>query len=351
VAGNLDRVLRRSCGVDGEDLAFPRLYIRCFNVADTLDGTWLTQGIAGTQEWVTPETPGGGVDYLIATWCFRANEDTCDHQTQTQTRISLAKVEFWGGRYRNVQLVTPTFRLPTGTVTLAGVNTHAGGAAVAGKYLYVAGTTKLHVFNLDHFIQVGVTSPPTYVLPVWDQFRLIESERPPLFSSISIDSSGNEPVLVGAEYDVDTDHNTLVTRWPMNPDGSLAAIGDRLKSYFDHALIDGDSEISRVQGVAVRNGTYLFSESWDSLERARVGQIRSSTDKCLEWGRGTAEDLYASQTYPLVWGINEKPYQLVLGLPPRFEERRSFWAVHRDYAFGLATPPPGFPMHHNCDED
>lgn len=302
VTATLPSHLRDDCDVGVDDIGWPTTWIRCFDGTDTKQSQWLTQGITGTDEWRTPETPGGDAHFLVATWCWRGSEgvdewDVCDAEEPVKrTRISIISVE--DNRYRNVELVEPYREQPAGSggpvVSARGVLLHAGGAALAGPWLYVADTDWIYFFNLDHFVQEG-TGP--YQLPVWARYIIADAddrdEHNP-FSSISIDGSGRSPRLVAAEYRLGRADAALVTVWPLETDGRLPPADPRISSTQAYT-IDGGSRIDNVQGVAAAGDIFLFSESANTIERTPAGVPRREEDQCIEWGTGTGEDLYASR--------------------------------------------------------
>lgn len=337
VVAALPSKLRSDCDVAEDDVGWPTAWIRCFDKADTEQGEWLTQGLGGTGEWRTEESPGGGQHYLVATWCWRGTEgfdeaDICNREEPVKrTRISIVSVDRNG--YRNVELVEPYEQRSPGrkpVVASRGILLHAGGAAVAGRWLYIADTDWLYVFDLNHFVE---DPEGRYQLPVWARYEVAgaaERERSNPFSSISVDGSGDEPRLVAAEYRLDERDDALVTVWPLDRDGRLPTSPIRSTAAY---TIAGDGDIDRVQGVAADGDTFLFAESSDTLERAAPGARRSRPDRCVEWGAGNGEDLYASPSQDVVVGINE-------GF---FTTGSAFWAVSYRQAFGLTPPPAGFP--------
>lgn len=330
--------LRTECDVKPDDIGWPTTWIRCFDAADTDQSEWLTQGIAGTGEWRTNESPGGGEHFLVATWCWRGAEgideaDICNRaEPIKRTRISVISVD--RNAYRNVELVEPYVQHAPGrdpVVASRGILLHAGGAAIAGRWLYVADTEWLYVFNLNHFLQTG-NGP--YELPVWARYVIADPadrDRNNPFSSISIDGSGDVPRLVAVEYRLNRREDALVTVWPLEQNGQLPeARPVRSTRSF---TIDGDSSIDRVQGVAAHGDTFLFTESSDTLERAPAGARRNEADQCTKWGDGNGEDLYASPAQDVVVGINEG--FLATG--------STFWAVPYRQAFGLTAPAWDYP--------
>jgi hypothetical protein len=340
VTATLPSTLRSECDVKGDDIGWPTTWIRCFDDADTDQSVWLTQGIGGTGEWRTNESPGAGQHFLVATWCWRGSEgfdeaDVCNREEPVKrTRISLISVERNG--YRNVELVEPYLQPSPGgkpAVAPRGILLHAGGAAIAGRWLYVADTDWLYVFNLDHFVQNG-NRPPQ--LPVWARYVIAgvaDRDRNNWFSSISIDGSGDDPRLVAAEYRLNNREDALVTVWPLEADGRLPDGRSPVRATSAYT-IDGDSRIDRVQGVVADGDTFLFAESSDTIERAGAGARRTPADQCVKWGDGNGEDLYASPSQDMVAGINEG--FLATG--------STFWAVPYRQAFGFTPPPPGYPQ-------
>ena len=162
---------------------------------------------------------------------------------------------------------------------------HAGGAAIAGRWLYVAGTDWLYVFNLDHFVQEG---DGPYQLPVRARYAIADEadrDRHNPFSSISVDGSGPEPRLVAAEYRLPRGDEALVTAWPLEKDGRLPAADPDIRSVRAWT-IDGDSQIDNVQGVAAAGDLFLFAESSNEIERVRVGTPRGGGRPVHQVGRG-----------------------------------------------------------------
>lgn len=338
VTTTLPSSLRSDCDVTSDDIGWPTTWIRCFDDADTNQRDWLTQGLGGTDEWRTDETPGKDAPFLVATWCWRGSEgfrgtDFCDpDEPVKRTRISLISVERDG--YRNVELVEPYIQRGQAgeTVEARTLLLHAGGVAIGGRWLYVADTDWLYVFNLAHFIEDGKGG---YQLPVWDRYVLADPgdrDRYNPFSSISIDGSSGTARLVAAEFRLNPGSDALVTVWPLQTDGRLPPAKGGIHSIRAYT-IDGDSIIDHVQGVASAGDLFLFSESSNHIERTPVGVPRRAGDKCIEWGAGTGEDLYASPSRDLLAGINESSPTT----------HSAFWAVSYRYAFKLAPPPRGYP--------
>ena len=336
----LPSTLRSDCDVKADDIGWRTTWIRCFDETDTRQREWLTQGLGGTDEWRTDQTPGGDDHFLVATWCWRGSEggfpgaDICDpNEPIKRTRISLISVD--RNAYRNVELVEPYLEPKAGggsTVAARPILLHAGGAAIAGRWLYVADTDWLYVFNLDHFIRQGNDD---YQLPVWDRYVLAEAadrDRYNPFSSISVDGTAGAPRLVAAEFRLNPGSDAIVSVWPLRQDGSFPPAEPRIDSLRTYT-IDGQSVINNVQGVASAGDLFLFSESANQIERSPVGVPRKADDKCIRWGDGTGEDLYASPGRDVLAGINESAPGT----------GSAFWAVSYQEAFRLKAPPKGYP--------
>jgi hypothetical protein len=203
---------------------------------------------------------------------------------------------------------------------------------MAGRWLYVADTDWLYVFNLAHFIQDG---KGPYQLPVWDRYVLADTadrEKYNPFSSFSIDGSAGTPRLVAAEYRLNPGSDAIVTVWPVEEDGRLPPAEPRIESLRAYT-IDGESIIDHVQGVASAGDFFVFSESSNRIERSPAAKPRKADDKCIRWGDGVGEDLYASPGRDLLAGINESSPGT----------GSAFWAVSYAHAFRLEPPPEGYP--------
>ena len=324
------------CSVKPKQIGWPTTWIRCFDKADTTQREWLTQGLGGTDEWRTDETPGGDSHFLVATWCWRGSEGTdfCDEDEPVKrTRISLISLN--RNAYRNVELVEPyRERRPDGATTVSArpIQLHAGGAAIAGRWLYVAATDWIYVFNLDHFVREG---DGEYRLPVWDRYVIADRadvDEHNAFSSISVDGTAGGPRLVAAEFRLNPWSDAIVSVWPLQQDGRLPPADPRIESLRTHT-IDGHSVINHVQGVASAGDFFVFSESWNQIERSPVGKVRKADDKCIRWGAGVGEDLYASPGRDLLVGINESTRDI----------GSAFWAVSYRHVFEPETAPKGYP--------
>ena len=257
------------------------------------DDRWYPQGVAGSEEsnWAdAPET-----EVLVSAWYQRTSPD---NHAAVSSALKFVSTDDW--QYRNVPL-----RLPVetdGGWTTEPLKSHNGGVAWAGPYLYVAATDRFHRFDLR---TVMADDGGYFLVP--DRTYVGVDQGPygePRLSSVSTDWTG-QPALVSAEYTAD-DVAAEVIRWPLTDSGDLAASGGTVGSQ-DNFWIDKDSAIDKVQGVAARDGLYLFTGSKGTLDLARVD---SQTDRAtFTWGRTgddthIPEDLYLSDSR--VYGQTEE---------------------------------------------
>ncbi len=319
---NDGRMETQGCAVSDDEVGFPLLLRLCFPKSES---TWLSQGLAGSHERRTADSPGG--TWLVVSWCHRGTAKSCSKATETKTRVTLVGLSGAGAkRFEHVLLTEPFCSGGDATCTLKALRAHAGGAAVAGKWLYVADTNRVLVFDLSFFLVDRQDEP---FLPLDHSFEVRNVGGPAgatttrtgqYLSSLSIDANGS---LVVAQY-LDTKHDALVARFPLTSNGRLAVTGGRVHSTAVYT-IDKDSDIDKVQGVASAGGTLLFSTSGAKLERARPNTVRQKDDKRIAWGQNQAQDLYASPATGRLWGINEYPGD------------RTIWSVNHRQAFGPTT--------------
>lgn len=244
--------------------------------------TWYPQGLTGSKEsrW---DHVAGRREIVVSSWYKRRSAS--DH-TSVASSLKFISTRSW--RFRSIPLRVP---VQTGSGwTTEPLQTHAGGAAWAGRFIYVAGTDRLYRFDLRQIFRSG--SGP-FLLP--DRRYLAVDKKPygaARLSSVSTDWSG-KPSLVTARYHVD-DVTAEVVRWPLTSGGGLASRRGAVPSRYNF-WIDKDSAIDNVQGVESHRGTYLFSNSGGDgdLDRARVGTQRRR--KTFDWNGGlTPQDLDAA---------------------------------------------------------
>lgn len=269
--------------------------------------TWYPQGLAGSEEsnWAdAPET-----EVLVSAWYQRTSPD--DHAS-VDSALKFVSTEDW--QYRNVPLRIPV-RTDDGGWTTEPLESHNGGVAWAGPYLYVAATSQFHRFDL----RTIMADDDGYFMVPDRSYRGVDSEPygAARLSSASTDWTG-EPAIVSAQYTAE-DEAAEVIRWPLNESGDLAEEDGTVGSQYNF-WIDKDSSIDKVQGVAAVDGLYLFTGSAGTLDLARV-DTQEDRDT-FDWGRTgdethIPEDLYLSGAN--VYGQTEVP-----------GHRELFWAARED---------------------
>ena len=174
-----------------------------WNAGDNAVDYWWPQGITGSADAV----PGGVVDghrELLVSWYSKNGKGT---------RVSFVNAdELSGAKYRHVLLVEPD---DSGGFGL--VQSHAGGIAWVGDYLYVAETNGgLRVFDMRHLLKVPNPDDAlgyAFILPQVGLYRTNPGLR---FSFVALDRT-NGPALVTGEYKQGAASGRIV-RWPLGAD-------------------------------------------------------------------------------------------------------------------------------------
>lgn len=263
------------------------------------------QGLTGSNEsrW---GALAGRREIVVASWYQRRTED--DH-TSVGSSVKFISTKSW--KFRSVPMM---MAVPYGSsYRLERLRAHAGGAAWAGRYLYIADTDRMHRFDLR---QIMRTRNGPFLLA--DRVYVGIDKEPfgkARLSSVSTDWSG-KPSLVTAEY-ADASKGevrTSVVRWPIGKRGALRTGRRGVVQSRHNLFVDKDSNIDNVQGVESHRGTYLFSCSGgtDRLERRRVESTALRAH--FDWrGDDTPQDLYGAVGRRL-YGHTEGRYN-----------RRVFW--------------------------
>jgi hypothetical protein len=291
----LDRVLRAptramahgKCGQQRIDLPMPIQY--CMPGADQTN-RWMLQGITGQGEsgWPAAE----GLDLTIVSAYYNKRGPKFEH-----ARISL--INNATGRLSHVRLVEAKAGRQAGCATQNEVSlcqfvSHAGGLAWAGQYLYMAGASNLHVFDLSQFVQLG----DEYVLPEVRRYGVAGPQNFKM-AYVSIDTSRHE--LLAGPYLPETTTEPIV-HWPLRADGSIA---DMQASY--GVATSGRQPSIRIQGAASHSGTYFLSQSGSlqTKEKDYLYVVRPGGQaEQRPWHYG-AEDLYIDPIRQLLWGAGE----------------------------------------------
>lgn len=271
----------------------------CWHSSD-LSGGWITQGITGSSAAQT-NSDSGNNDLIIVSW-YTTGKPSLVASTQTSndadsaSRISILNTRT--NKYAHVELVKPCSQSPK---QICKLNSHAGGIAWAGQYLYVASTTGMYVFNVNDMFTVD--GKPVMVATEWYGLKYRSGEAKGRISTVSFDTSANQ--LVTAEYHLaDTGQPSWIVRWNLDSSHHLSRASDvasarkfSIKAY-------------SVQGIASYNGTYI---AHSSSETAPGRGSKGGT--LLKWQKPSSltryrmpyhiESAYIDVLHKRIWGVTE----------------------------------------------
>lgn len=268
IAG-LARLLGEPAGLDGllEELKYtarparlPRLLGRAVSRAwalddhDQHDETWYPQGITTSADANDAEVIAADRRIVVLTWYSR---------TGRGSRLTFLDLDTL--RYRHVLLVEPV--LTQGRLQLEPVRIHAGGIVWYGPWLHVAATFKGFVTcRVDDIMrvedddavpeQLGVLDTGRvasfghhFVLPVRFRYRA-HAEIGDVglrYSFLSLDRSGDVPVLLAGEYGRGRESTRLV-RYRLDPGTTLLETGEDGRS---RPIGIDERGVRQMQGFAV----------------------------------------------------------------------------------------------------
>ena len=227
---------------------------------------WIPQGITGSSDAVGAEGNAivGGHKEILVSWYSNNGKGG---------RITVVNADqLSGAKYRHILLVVPN---ASGNFGL--VDTHAGGIAWYGNYLYVAETnTGLRVFDMRHIIKVprkreNETLGYSYILP---QAGVYTTPNNPgvVFSSVSVDRSQANHALVTSEFRQEAVGGRIF-RWKINQDtGLLGPTAVALGAW-------KATDVPSIQGALMKGGKIGLSSSYSSAPacgRAAAARTRSS---------------------------------------------------------------------------
>jgi hypothetical protein len=224
------------------------------------------------------------------------------------------------------------------------LNTHAGGLAWHGRYLYVANGPQIRVFDLRRVAEVDGNSDEycgyargqyhargyRYVCP---QVATLEAEGTrAYFSWCAIDRSRSPHRLLGGRYifapgddpsDPDRDlAYAYCAWWDLDDETGFLKEGTPLRLVTGRAQYSS-SDVAKVNRRYVQGALSLGDELWlscssgDDLGDVRVlwyTNLVSGSEASFTWAVG-CEDLYYSDRTGFLWGLTE------------FENRRFVFAV------------------------
>jgi hypothetical protein len=218
---------------------------------DSADNTvpyWIPQGITGSSDAVGGNALVGGHKELLVSWYSTNGKGG---------RITVVNADtLTGAKYRHILLVVPNANGSFGLV-----DTHAGGIAWYGNYLYVAQTTTgLRVFDMRDIIKVpqgreNETLGYRYILP---QAGAYTTPKNPgvLFSSVSVDRSQATDALVTSEFKTNAVGGRIF-RWKVRAGGLLGPTAVALGAW-------KATDVPSIQGALMKGGRIGLSSSYGS---------------------------------------------------------------------------------------
>lgn len=284
-----------------EDAAVPgRAKVYCFEPGDNKTAEWVPQGVTTSSDAKANER-WGRERALIVTWY--------DKGKSPEKGVRLSFVSPDRRRYRHVLLVYPT-RTKKGKPTYRAVNSHAGGIAWYGNYLYVAETKRgVRVFDVRKIFDLGLSKNGTtrnrkriglkgktyygagnrYVLPQLTYYGNAATQPKesctgvgaPVHSWVSVDRSQRPDVLMTGEYCANKGARARIGLWrlrDLDPDGSGTARAQAV----NYLPARNGQPALKVQGGEGSHGNYWFTYNVTFPKgRANPGKLMS-----IDWTAG-----------------------------------------------------------------
>ena len=253
-----------------------------WNAGDNAVDYWWPQGITGSAD----ATPGGVVDghrELLVSWYSKNGKGT---------RVSFVNADnLSSAKYRHVLLVEPN---DSGGFGL--VQSHAGGIAWVGDFLYVAETNGgLRVFDMRRLLKVPNPDDALGYAFILPQVGLYKTDPGLRFSFVALDRSSG-PALVTGEYKQGAAGGRIV-RWPLGADNLPTG----------QAAAAFKSPAGSMQGALMLNGK-LGSSS--SAGQGNPGTFTTgapgAASKGHPWAAGVEDVSYAA-TSGRVYSLTEYP--------------------------------------------
>jgi hypothetical protein len=209
--------------------------------------------------------------------------------------------------YRHVLLVVAN---PDGTATP--LQSHAGGLAWIGNYLYVASTDRLLVFKISDLIKVkpalrNEVLTYDYILPLSGTYTPTAGTELKI-SSVSLDRSKPKAALVTSEFLPNEVPGGRIVRLPLNGNGLMGPAVTSKNAW----TAEG---ITNIQGALMRNGRFAITTSFESAPSRLYAGPRNAPLKLTTWSLPGAEDLF-------LVGSNDRLYTLT-----EFKDTRRVFAV------------------------
>ncbi len=292
VLGDLDRRMRRTFCPHPRMLGLAVVRALTWERRDRRDLRWYPQGISTSVRTDVER------DVLVTSWYSKKDEGS---------RVSFIDLE--AKRYRHVLLVEPT--VVDGVPGLKPLKAHAGGVVWHGPYLHVAATGRgFLTCRVEDAMKVPAaaglaTYGHDYVLPVRFAYRAANEEGVTRlrFSFMTLDRGTDPPSLVVGEYG-NSKQTRRLARFPTDAATGLLSTGEDGVS---RPVLDGEDQLTRMQGTAVVDGTYFVTSShgmsYGSMHVGRPGDFRTK-----KWATPPGpEDLVHWPETDLLWSLSEHP--------------------------------------------
>jgi hypothetical protein len=253
-----------------------------WNDGDNAVDYWWPQGITGSAD----ATPGGVVDghrELLVSWYSKNGKGA---------RVSFVNADSLSkAKYRHVLLAEPD-----ATGGFGPVESHAGGIAWVGDYLYVAETHGgLRVFDMRHILEVPNPDDALGYAFILPQVGLYKTEPGLRFSFVALDRT-NGPALVTGEYKKGAAGGRIV-RWPLGADN--LPTGQAAKAF--------KSPAGSMQGALMLNGRIGSSSSaGEGRPGVFTTGLPGAATKTFTWAAGVEDVSYAA-TSGRIYSLTEYP--------------------------------------------
>ena len=300
----------------------------CWADDDNNTEQWYAQGVSTTYDANGGAGTTAGGRSLIATSWY-------DHDGGTNKGARVSILDRANAKYRHVLLAVPTGTSSSPSFTIA--DTHAGGLAWYGRYLYVADTTGIRVFDMGRIWRVntaitgsmGKTSAGygaygyKYVAPQVHRYARQGTFR---YSSVAIDRTTAPDTLVASEYRAPGDTSQAsprTVRYNLNESTKLISENTSRVAGADGAWHVG---VDSVQGGVFVNGRLYLSQSdggstgGTDNDRGDLYRYTPSSGALVRWGNhlpiGTEDfsywsgrgELWTTAEYPTLRGLYALDY-------------------------------------------
>lgn len=267
----------------------------CWRGSDA-SGGWTPQGITGSGS-AESTADGGNKNILLASW-YTTGKPTLTASTQTasgsESASRITVVNMKTKKYWHIELAKPCAQ---SALQVCKLNSHVGGIAWAGNYIYAASTSGMYVFNVNDIFKVN--GKPVMVASEW--YNMQTSGSP--VSSVSFDNSANQ--LVTAEYHAaSTKKPSHIARWNLDSAHHLS-VASTIKSASVFTI-----NAYSVQGAASYKGAYIaHSSSEKAPGSVRYGGTLLKWRKPSSLGRDRMpyhmESAYYDSTNKRAWAVTE----------------------------------------------